>query len=885
MSQVLVAHADEDGPVRYISTIARDITHAKRVERELHRQGAFLEAVALVGERLLTSPSWDEALHEVLARLGAAAEVSRAYIFENVPLPDGGRGVTLHQEWTAPDALAGVGDPYPTSGSYEGFQRWERILESGATVAGNVRELPDTERRVLEALGIISIMAVPLFVAGEWWGYLGFEDRVREREWSTSEVDALKAAAGIIGATIGRHLSEEARAESEERYRGLVELSPDAIVVHQNGRVVFVNRAAARLFGSRDPEQLIGRSVLEFVHPDSRPGVLSRLQRLREGYEVPLNEELFVRLDGTPVDVDVVASPIVLGGESAVQVVVRDVSERKRNERRLRRQNEYLEALHQTSLGLVDRLDPEEVLEAIVSRAGALLETEHGYVYLVDPDGDQLEVRVGRGAFADWRGYRLGRGEGLAGRIWETGRPQVIDDYDTWDGRAPTFPHGLFHACVCAPLKSGAEVVGVLGLAHVEPGRRFSDEDVALIERFAELASIALDNARLFSEAQQELVERRRAERTLRFQAFLLDIVENAVVATDGGDLITYWNAYAEQLLGRSAADVLGKPFREVIDIAPDVVEQVNKATAADEAWSGDMDVTGRDGSRFTAYARVSPIRGPNGRRDGLIGVFMDVTERRAAEEAVREAFEREKVVSKRLIAVDEMKNTFLEAVSHELRTPLSAILGLALTLERRDVNLPPERWKEMMGRLAFNARKLDRLLSDLLDLDRLSRGIVEPRRRATDVGALVRQVVAAAEFDRPVEVAAEAVVIAVDPAKIERIVENLVANAVRHTDPGTPIWVRVYAEDAGAVIAVEDAGPGVPSELQEAIFEPFRQGLSNRAHSPGVGIGLSLVARFAELHGGRAWVQDREGGGASFRVYLPAGRPTPEPNATEPPA
>jgi signal transduction histidine kinase len=189
-----------------------------------------------------------------------------------------------------------------------------------------------------------------------------------------------------------------------------------------------------------------------------------------------------------------------------------------------------------------------------------------------------------------------------------------------------------------------------------------------------------------------------------------------------------------------------------------------------------------------------------------------------------------------------------------------------------------------MMGRLAFNARKLDRLLSDLLDLDRLSRGIVEPRRRVSDIGALVRQVVAAAEFDRPVEVAADAVVIAVDPAKIERIVENLVANAVRHTDPGTPIWVRVHAQDDGVVIAVEDAGPGVPSELQEAIFEPFRQGSSNRAHSPGVGIGLSLVARFAELHGGRAWVQDREGGGASFRVYLPAGRPTPEPS-TEPSA
>jgi signal transduction histidine kinase len=114
------------------------------------------------------------------------------------------------------------------------------------------------------------------------------------------------------------------------------------------------------------------------------------------------------------------------------------------------------------------------------------------------------------------------------------------------------------------------------------------------------------------------------------------------------------------------------------------------------------------------------------------------------------------------------------------------------------------------------------------------------------------------------------------DPPKIERIVENLVMNAVRHTDPDVGIWVRVFRSDGGAVIAVEDDGSGVPSDLQREIFEPFRQGPTTSSHSPGTGIGLSLVAMFADLHGGRAWVQDREGGGASFRVFLP-GRPTSE--------
>ncbi|HET6751501.1 MAG TPA: ATP-binding protein [Actinomycetes bacterium] len=104
----------------------------------------------------------------------------------------------------------------------------------------------------------------------------------------------------------------------------------------------------------------------------------------------------------------------------------------------------------------------------------------------------------------------------------------------------------------------------------------------------------------------------------------------------------------------------------------------------------------------------------------------------------------------------------------------------------------------------------------------------------------------------------------------VERMVENLLANAGRHTTPDTPVWVRVAHRGQGVLLAVEDAGAGVPRELQATLFEPFRQGPGMSAHAPGVGIGLSLVARFAELHGGRAWVQDRPGGGASFRVLLP---------------
>jgi PAS domain S-box-containing protein len=253
-------------------------------------------------------------------------------------------------------------------------------------------------------------------------------------------------------------------------------------------------------------------------------------------------------------------------------------------------------------------------------------------------------------------------------------------------------------------------------------------------------------------------------------------------------------------------------------------------------------------------------------------GVMYDVSDIKRAEDALVRALEAERDAAAHLRALDEMKNSFLQAVSHDIRTPLTSILGSAITLERPDLHLPAEDARDLAVRIAANARRLDRLLTNLLDLDRISRGIVEPNRRWVDLQEVTSAALEGMPLEgRPFSLEVAPVRADVDAAQVERIIENLVANALRYTPAGSPIEVRIGPSDDGVLISVDDRGPGVPEDIRSQIFEPFRQGSATEAHSPGVGIGLSLVARFATLHGGRSWVESRPAGGASFRVWLKA--------------
>jgi PAS domain S-box-containing protein len=385
----------------------------------------------------------------------------------------------------------------------------------------------------------------------------------------------------------------------------------------------------------------------------------------------------------------------------------------------------------------------------------------------------------------------------------------------------------------------------------------------------------------------EKRLEQELRETVSRFQTLLDQVPAVVYVDPVGREPIAsqYVSPYIETLLGITPEQATTQPDWWVRALHPEDREAALRA--ADE-----VDRTGEpfrieyrlvrpDGDVVWVHDEARLVRDDQGRPLCWQGVMFDITDRRRAEDDLRQALELERRAAERLREADELKDTFLTAVSHDLRTPLATILGIAVTLEQEgEVALAAEERRELLRSLAAGARRLAALVDDLLDLDRLRRGVTEPRVREESLDELVAECVDRLELgsDHPLELDLAPLRVPVDRAMVDRIVENLVTNVVRHTPRGTHLWVRLLPDArGGAILVVEDDGPGVPRELGEQVFDPFARGPSANPQSPGSGIGLSLVARFAQLHGGRAWVEERPGGGASFRVWLPGRRAAPD--------
>lgn len=275
------------------------------------------------------------------------------------------------------------------------------------------------------------------------------------------------------------------------------------------------------------------------------------------------------------------------------------------------------------------------------------------------------------------------------------------------------------------------------------------------------------------------------------------------------------------------------------------------------------------DGTMRWVESRMESIPDARGNVRSILATFQDVSATHAAHEALRAAVERERAAAERIAEADRYKDGLIAAVSHEVRTPLTVLLGLTDVLSRPDVQNDTAMTDRLVRRLAANAQRLDGLLADLLTAAQATGGDLQARRRPTRLADVISDVLDRLDLDgRPVHVDVADADVHVDPELVGRILDHLLTNARRYTEPTCPVWVRTEVEDDDLVLIVEDAGPGVPPAEVDDVFRLFHHG-RRIPHSPGTGIGLFLVTRFAQAHGGSARVEQRIGGGASFRITL----------------
>ena len=337
----------------------------------------------------------------------------------------------------------------------------------------------------------------------------------------------------------------------------------------------------------------------------------------------------------------------------------------------------------------------------------------------------------------------------------------------------------------------------------------------------------------------------------------------------------SYLNPAAVEILDVTLDELVSDEDLAVQRTHPDDRERLlaGRASPHRVSWPMDLRWADRSGTYVRLLVREIPILDPAGEVRATLGIARSLSDVDREASALREALDREQRAVDQLRAVDDLRQTFLRAVSHELRTPLAGVLGYAETLQEHRHHLPEDSVAQLVSRLVRNATRLRDLLDDLLDVDRLARGTLVAERRATDVSAAVLRAVelVGAPLGQ-VRVDVEPITAAVDGAKVERIVDNLVHNAVRHAGTDATVWVRLTRDDDELVLVVEDDGPGIPPELRDQLFEPFEQGRSASADaSPGTGLGLSLVRQFVDLHAGTVQVGEGDAGGARFEIRLPA--------------
>jgi PAS domain S-box-containing protein len=510
------------------------------------------------------------------------------------------------------------------------------------------------------------------------------------------------------------------------------------------------------------------------------------------------------------------------------------------------------------------RRSPREVAETILRESTAVLGGANGAIWLLDDSGRQLEMlaSVGYPDTSRYSSFALDADIPLSTAV-RTGRPLFLANIAEYTTQFPASAHRLAgtgpseFATACLPLVNEGRAIGGVALSFPY-ARAFVADERTFMGVLASQCAQAIDRSRLLEQERFATAALAETNRTLNA---VIHASPAAIIISDLHGVIRLWNPAAERIFGWTAADVLGQRWPAADDSLRDELDaNLQQVARGEEVRGYETRRMRRDGSAIDVALWAAPVQRPDGETQAL-AVFIDITDRKLAEDIARTA--------------DRRKDEFLAMLGHELRNPLAPILT-ALELMRFRQQAGGERERETIER---QTRHLVRLVDDLLDISRITRGKIDLRKTRVDLGAAIAAAVEMAsplleQRNHHVSIAAPRGLVFVDgdEFRLAQVFQNLLTNAAKYTPSGGSITVRLRAQNEQAIADIEDNGVGIAVDVLPTIFDPFVQGAQKLDRSQGgLGIGLTLVRSLTELHGGRVDAHSAgPGQGSRFTVSMP---------------